>query len=612
MRLIDFAGIAPKIHRRKLGQALSQRAVNVDLYGARLQGLPSPRIIGNVVDVNGNPIEGDVGAMHIAGDMVIGFKEHTFVAPDPSKRFGRDTFLFVQDGKLYRTSPSQILNHCPPTLVGIDAPCKAPVAGILPSQGCKTEQIPDMCAQRDETGCDDYAPPQATSYRFTYVNACGEESAPSNASEIIDVYNGDGVALSDPNTPPENAVARRWYRSVVGSKGELVWLFVEEIAIVQAGYIDGKCSFELGEELSTDEHEPPPECIKGVAAFGDTATVVWTTRNLYFSEPMLPNAYKRRNCFTVLYDIVGVQHYIDNVEAEHTYKLAVMTDGKPYVVYGYLPDNATVRELQDWQPCVSARSICVGEGLVYYASTQGVVMFTGSNAKVITADYMTEIEWLETRPDTNKMCYWSSRLWGFHDKGGYQIRVSNSDVDRVEHFTEHDFIATACAASADTAMYVTGGESPVAQLWRWCDNINERMVYTWYSRVETQSVLWYPVSIKIEAERGFRMRVSEEAQNAYDLWKIEHRGSMADFSCTYPEFVEFLPALESMSPAIKLQVYADDELMYERIVRRNTPIRLPRVRRALHWAVRVTSAVEIIEIHMQTSNEDLSQEGGAV
>ena len=210
------------------------------------------------------------------------------------------------------------------------------------------------------------------------------------------------------------------------------------------------------------------------------------------------------------------------------------------------------------------------------------------------------------------MCYWSSRLWGFHDKGGYQIRVSNSDVDRVEHFTEHDFIATACAASADTAMYVTGGESPVAQLWRWCDNLNERMVYTWYSRVETQSVLWYPVSIKIEAERGFRMRVSEEAQNAYDLWKIEHRGSMADFSCTYPEFVEFLPALESMSPAIKLQVYADDELMYERIVRRNTPIRLPRVRRALHWAVRVTSAVEIIEIHMQTSNEDLSQEGGAV
>lgn len=611
MRLLDFAGIAPKVHRTKLSPAAAQRAVNVDLYGAKLQGLPSPIPLRAVTDVYGNRLATAAKTLHIAGNVVIGFSEHTFIAPDPTNRFGNDTFLFVKDGKLWRSSPSQILNGCDPIVVGIESPCLKPVTSILQGQGCVADVPPDMCAPRETESCETYIPPEAVSYRYTYVTACGEESAPSPASDIVDRPYGDAVAIATTETAPENATKIRWYKTAIGAKGEVVWLFLGETSIEQSGFIDNKCAFELGEELVTEEHDPPPSCIKGVAAFGDVGTVVWTTREIFISEPMLPNAYKYKNKLKIFYDIVGVQHYIDNVEGEHTYKLAVLTDGKPYVVVGYLPELPTIKEIQDWQPCVSAASICVGEGLVYYTSPHGIVQFTGSNAKVITSDYMTEIEWKACVPDSASMCYWGGRLWCFTSRKGYQIRVSNSDVDRVEQLTEIDFAVTACTASPDTYMYVSNGTLQ-PQLWQWCADVNKRMIYEWVSRVEVQAVLWYPVSIKIEAERGTRHRVSAEAKAAYDLWKVQNRNNDDGFICAHPEYTEFLPALIGTPQAVELTIYADDEEFYRRPVTHSRPIRLPRVRRALKWAVKVRSSAEISEIHLQTSNEDLSQEGGAM
>lgn len=611
MRIIDFYGVVPKTHGTKLQPPFAQKAINVDLYGGKLQGLPSSSYAGEVIGVDGNVMHGNIGSLHIAGKLVVGFPEHTFVAPDPQNRLGEHTFLFVRDGKLWRTSPMQILRKCPPVEVGIAAPCVAPTLAVLPNQGCKAEAPPAMCAPNDDPSCEDHFPPRATSYKVTYITACGEESAPSPAAGIVDVAVGDAVALHDPNTMPSNAVARRWYRSVIGSKGEVVWLFVTESA--SSGFIDAKCQYELGESLITDEHAPPPECILGVAPYGDTTTVVWTNKNLYFSEPMMPHAYKERHIQRVFYNIVAVQGFIDNVESEHTYKLAIFTDGLPYVVYGHLPDNATIREVQDWQPCVSARSVCTAEGLVYYTSPHGIVAFSGSNAKVITADFFTENEWAAMLPHTQRLCFWSGRLWGFHDRGGFQMRTSNSDVDRVEFVTELSDNYDACIAAPDTPMYVAARGDPV-QLLKWCDNTSQRMRYTWRARVEVQSGMWRPSSMKVVGEdiTAHRKRTSRTLHDHWTQWRATNGASVEAFIAAHPQYKPFYEQLLSKQPSVEVTVYADDEVYYKRRVNHGMPFRLPRIRRAINWDVEISGTTTVTELHMQTSNEDLTQEGGAV
>lgn len=608
MRIIDFYGVLPKVNRRKLQLPYCVSAVNVDLYGARLQGLPSPVRHGTVVDVHNQPIS-DAATMKVIGTLTVGFRKTTFVADDPQNRMGDNTFLFVEDGKLYRTSPSQITAGCAPVEVGIKQPCEAPTAAILEGAGCAEEVPPVECDDIERGTCDYHIPPTASAYRYTYTNACGEESAPSPPSAVIDVPHKAAVAVVAPaNDVPANAVTRRWYRSVATSKGEVVWMLVGEIAIASTGYIDNKCPGELEDQLLTEHELPPPDCLRGVANFGDNAVVVWTNKQLFVSNDMLPNAYDYSASKKVMYNIVGAVGFIDNVESEHTYKLAVLTDGKPYTVFGTGAQDADVREIQDWQPCASADSICLGEGLVYYVSEHGVVAYSGSNAKVITADYFTENEWKELFPEAHKLCFWSGRLWGFHKLGGYQMRVSNSDVDRVEFFTELSDTYSACAASANTAMFVVPyGTSAV---WRWCADATNRMRYTWRSRVETQSGLWYPTAIKIEAASIRQPAVSDDARTAYNLWVATHKCDDGFFDAN-PCYARYMSGLAPTILDSKVAISADDSVVYERAIRFNQPMRIPRVRRALHWDITVESNREVYEVHMQSSIEDMIQEGGA-
>lgn len=607
MRIIEFGGIAPKHNRRKLNKSFAVRAVNVDLYGEELKGLPAPVEHTQPVDVYGNKFTGEAGSLHIQDGLPIAFKEHTFTALDPLRRYGEQTFLFVQDGTLWRTAPNRILLGKPPTKVGIDFPCTAPSTTVLPKQGCEAEHPDPDCTDNDGTGCEDYDPPQATSYRMTYVTDCGDESAPSPASEPVDVYNGDGVALVDTNTPPENATCRRWYRSVVGSQGDVVWLLVAEMPIGAAGMIDSKCVFELSDILQTEQHMPPPDCIKGVANFGRDSVVVWTDKTIQVSQCLLPHAFRERDKQRVYYNIVAGQSFIDFVEDSTTYKVAFLTDGLPYVLLGDTYDNAELREIQAWQPCSSAKGVCFGEGTVYYVSPHGLCTIGTSGVSVISSSLFTEYEWGAYNPSDLLLCYWSGRLWGFNKQRGFQIQLSKVDQDRDEAWTELDVGYSAAYATPDHDMIVYNGAA-----YLWAASKQRRMHFIWKSRFETQAGLWYPVSIKVERNTP-DLFVPANIRTALDTHVIIENGCVDSLMIKHPEYRKYYTALSYKPEPVRLTVFKDDYEHYTRTVTHNKPVRIRRSRRALHWAVQVEGTdVVITEIHVQTSNEDLTQEGGAV
>ena len=136
------------------------------------------------------------------------------------------------------------------------------------------------------------------------------------------------------------------------------------------------------------------------------------------------------------------------------------------------------------------------------------------------------------------------------------------------------------------------------------------MRYTWRSRVETQSGLWYPTAIKIEAASIRQPAVSDDARTAYNLWVATHKCDDGFFDAN-PCYARYMSGLVPTILDSKVAISADDSVVYERAIRFNQPMRIPRVRRALHWDITVESNREVYEVHMQSSIEDMIQEGGA-
>ena len=185
----------------------------------------------------------------------------------------------MADGKLYRQSESRILQKKPPIQVGITKPdCKNPPrAEVMSQAGCKEEQIEQICPDNTDENCNtDGYPPQLTAYKFTYVNKCEEESTDSMPSNYVEVMNGDAVRLTVDDTPPENAVKRRWYRAVADDDGNANWLYVGTTSVAENTFYDVTCPLSWGSMLQTENDAPPPECIKGVANIGNLRTIVWS------------------------------------------------------------------------------------------------------------------------------------------------------------------------------------------------------------------------------------------------------------------------------------------------------------------------------------------------
>lgn len=620
MRFTDFLGVMPKMEPINLPPNGAVVAENLELYGSRLQPHAQPLDLGPViVDIEGNPFVGRPITLHKSDGVWIAFPEHTFIAPDPQNRSGPEGFLFVRDKRLYRSSGRAVRDGEPPVPVGIAPPESAPTAIVAPGMGCREEFPALLCVPNSDPDCADGSDaPIPTAYLATYVTACDEESAPSPVSEIVDRLNGDGAILSLPGPHPDNAIAIRWYRSITTSEGEAIFVRAGESPIDQALYTDNLCLMELGGRLDTERHLPPHDCIDGVAIVANAVTLIWAGKRIWASEPRLPHAYPPEWERTVLYDIVGVYGVTPFVEQEVHYWAAILTEGFPYSLTGQLPENLAVREVQAKVPALSPM-VAIDEGMVFYPTDSGIAAFSGNNVEVITQDSHTEIEWQQWSPKTQRLIFSDGRVfgfWGVHGEphsGGFILPVSRYRKDRRNLLTTLTIVPDAVYTDADDALYFAryAGGDATATLAKWGAG-KDPMRYTWRSKPITQSGRWHPRSMKVVADFGRRTAMHRQGALAYAQWqrRLRNSGNMFEFFRTHPEYQPFMADILNERGCVTVRVYADGELFYEREVDHSEPFLLPMKRKAIEWAVEVQGHMNIREVHMQTSGNDLTQEGG--
>ena len=329
------------------------------------------------------------------------------IAQDP---YGR---VYYTDGEYPKVTHAQIATggSNKPTAwyrLGIPAPgVPVGVGTITPPVGGVDDDLTD-----DETRF----------YVDTFVTAMGEEGPPGPVSGKVNIgIPGSSVTLmlSPPTTQNSNITKRRIYRSVSGG-GLADYLLVAELPIAQASFVDIREDGELGPVLETYGYTMPPDGMRGICQMANGICAGFVGNAVLFSEPFLPYAWPDKYKLTTEHDIVAIAA-IDTA-------LIVGTKGYPYIFQGVSPSSVTGQKLAYVpQACVSGRSMVALDGVVLYASPDGLVGVGSDGGNLVTESIISRAQWQAMKPETMRAWYNEGKYVALTDTHGFIFDPKSGD-----------------------------------------------------------------------------------------------------------------------------------------------------------------------------------------
>jgi hypothetical protein len=287
-------------------------------------------------------------------------------------------------------------------------------------------------------------PEESDNLRYTvffqsWVDDLGYESGASAPSSELTYIDGQTVTVGYVAAPSVQATKRRIWKVVSGSESESIQ-FVSEQSKVGNGF--PQYSFRL---LDEDAGEVLPMLV------GPHEDLQWISkvpggfyagfqrsnlREVRFSEVSNPTSWPDAYTASVYDDIVGLGVTLNTV--------FVLTTGMPWAVTGTAPDGMSSSVMASAQGCVSARSICVSDGAVFYASADGIcVLRDGSaSAEVVTEKLFSRRDWQALGPGNCIMEAHDGRLMCWFGVGKQALSIDLRDESGAA-VTTHDESALA-------------------------------------------------------------------------------------------------------------------------------------------------------------------------
>lgn len=244
---------------------------------------------------------------------------------------------------------------------------------------------------------------ETRSYLWTYVNSYEEESPNSDVGELIQCRGGDIVKVTINNIP---ATAKKVYLYRTGgsiANDTASFYFCKEFAVSSGqtsitSWTDKVKMNELAEE-HFDIQNPPTGLFSlhkingSLVAAQKKIEGSSSGKNVWFSEPYMPYDWDIAYNYTVEHEIIGIE-----VSGSSVF---VLTKGSTVILRGFHPGNMSQSVISDDLPCESTQSITSADGLVYYASADGLVCVDESGKTFIaTKDLIAKEQWQFLNPST--------------------------------------------------------------------------------------------------------------------------------------------------------------------------------------------------------------------
>lgn len=385
--LEQFAGIAPKVHPTKLGDALATIAENVRFERASL----TP--INDIVDQGPVP-NGTKSIYPYAGTWLTSTFRRQYVGtllPNDSRR--RIYYTDVDYPKV--RSGNQEFR------LGLPRPA-APIV-VVEEEG----DLEDLTAMRVQA------------YTVCWVDAWGAEGPPSNITIPVEVGEGARVRVELPSVPTGAynlgpGALIRIYRSNTGSEGSL-FQYLAEVPVGTGQILDDIESVDLQEAIPSDTWIGPPDDDRTRYPDGPLRSLIelpggilagHTGNTICFSEPYLPHAWPLAYRISSADKIVAIAMIQGG--------LFVATEGRPYLIVGSSPDALARIPIESTEACVSAESMVDMGDYAIYASANGLVAAAGNTAALITSEFFDDESWEAVQPETIRAMAYEGKYLAFY------------------------------------------------------------------------------------------------------------------------------------------------------------------------------------------------------
>ena len=448
IKIDTFGGIIPRVHPTLLPDGCAVKAHNCRLKSGKLSPVrePSPASGMSVIMENGlsdissaetvylwrrGALENFLawgGRVHCAPSNIADDSYHRLFVTGDTGYKGGEPMVYIQKG----------------------------ISNIVRMPLVKTAPPPPVVTVAGDQNPNDI---RYTFYYQSYVDEYGYESPVSDASSEVEYSDGQLVSIAEVLNPPDWAVARRIYKVVAGSESESI-RFIAEWKKEASGYFTPKTitrKDELAGEVIPNIIAPPKDLtwmtyVAGNFYAGASAS---RKRTVMFSEINRPYSWPDAYMYDIREDFVGL--------AVSGNSVFVATTGLPSVISGTAPESMSVSLLASPQGCVSPKSICVSDGAVFYASQDGVCMWSEGSAgvTVITEKYFSKDDWNDLNPSSCMMeVYDSALICWFKRKTGEQVGYILDLREGLAAITTHDERAVAiCKDVVTDGLYFVKGRA---------------------------------------------------------------------------------------------------------------------------------------------------------
>lgn len=272
------------------------------------------------------------------------------------------------------------------------------------------------------------------------------------------------------------------------------------------GFVDDFRVSGLTDILESEDYDPPPDNLKGVALAHNGMLVGFYDNVVCFSEPDNPNAWPERHRLTLESDIVAL------VPVSGT--LLALTVDYPYRVIGQTPESMAFTKIDQHFPCVSSRSVVEIKGGVMWATPHGIVLYSPSRGMLLVTERLFDAELWSRSFDVSSITavlYQEKYLASYRVPGGgiasFVLDSDFTDLDNV-NFSRLSLWFKAAAVGRDAGLYYISNrdyafaDGSVADDWkvRVFDSSGVAAPYKWFSKVFVMDKPMALGAAKLEAE----------------------------------------------------------------------------------------------------------------
>lgn len=429
-------------------------------------------------------------------------------------------------------------------------------------------------------------------YVYTWVSEWGEESVPSDSSNLLLLTSGQRVNITGlPSAPPAgeyNVREVNIYRTNTGDTGT-DYQFVATVDVGTTTYTDSTVDAGLGDAIGSTFYDAPPTDLAGIVNMANGMTAGFHNNEVCFCEPYKPHAWPAEHRFSVDYPIVAIGAVGNS--------LIITTEGRPYIATGNHPSSITIYPLDLPYPCLSKRALVnMGTGIMY-PSYEGLVFVPGASPTLASVQLITREEWKDYYPSTMFARFYDGKYFGNYTTPDGETRsfIFQNAADRLALLVTTNIWASAGYSDPETGEYYFVQNS---KLYQWDSPNSQNALMEWKSK---DFALDKPTNFGVAKIYGSFTAPDYTADNAAivaanaaiddDLGAFA-LDEVADEIEVAGDLMEALRSADTDSLAL-FQLWTDKELRWQRYVSTSAPFRLPTGYKADIVAVKVSARFRI-------------------